>query len=151
MKKIFFALLFFNIIISCGYKLNSKVENAANVITKKSCVNSDSFWIKKDDSYKNLLKVSTIDDLIYLTDNENPYLRYYAYLGLTEKNYPKIKEIYFKHKIDIESINTTNGACMRAFDDINKLMLWELNPKNSECKYCFTQDEYEKEYNEITK
>lgn len=151
MKKILFTFLFFNIIISCGHKLNYKVENAVNLVTKISCVNSDSFWIRKDDSYKNLLKVSTIEDLVYLTDNENPYVRYYVYLGLIEKNHPKIKEIYLKHKIDIESINTTNGSCMRGFDDVNKLMLWELNPKNSECKYCFTQDEYDEEYDEITK
>jgi hypothetical protein len=151
MKRMFFTLLFFNIIISCDHKLNSKVENVVNIIAKKTCINSDSFWIREDDNYKNFLKVSTIEDLVYLTDNENPYVKYYAYLGLVDKNYSKIKEIYFKHKNDIESVYTTNGACLKGYAHINTLMLWELNPKDTVLKYCFTKDEYNEEYDKITK
>ena len=150
MRNIFFTLFLFHFFISCGHKLNSKVENAVNVLSAENLIHLDSFWAKKNESYINLLKVSTIEDLIYLTDSENAYVIYYAYLGLTEKNYPKIKEIYFKHKNDIKSVNTTNGACIKGSMNINRLMLYELNPNDSENKYSFTQNEYDKEYSDVT-
>lgn len=153
MKNIFLTLLTFNITISCGHKLDSKVENAVNILSKETCINTS--WAEENDSYKNLIKVSTFEDLAYLTDNENPYIRYYAFIGLKEKNYPKIKEIYFKHKNDTETICTTNGACLNSSTELNNLMLWALDPEYSDCKYGFTQDEYDRiskdEYDKNTK
>lgn len=153
MRNIFLMFLTFNIIISCRNKLDSKVENAVNLLSQEKCINT--VWIEDNDSYKNLIKVATVEDLVYLTDSENPYIRYYAFIGLKEKNYPKIKEIYFKHKNDFEAISTTNGACLNGSAEINDLMFWALDPKYSDCKYGFTQDEYDKmakeEYDKNTK
>ncbi len=152
-RNIFLMLLTFNIIISCRNKLDSKVENAVNLLSHEKCINT--VWTEDNDSYKNLIKVATVEDLVYLTDSENPYIRYYAFIGLKEKNYPKIKEIYFKHKNDFEAISTTNGACLNGSAEINDLMFWALDPKYSDCKYGFTQDEYDKmakeEYDKNTK
>ena len=150
MKKISFTLFLFHILISCGHKLNSKVENAVNILSAENLIYFDSFMAKKNESYINLLKVSTVEDLIYLTDNENAYVRFYAYLGLTEKNYPKLKDIYFKHKNDTDNVNTTNGACINGSMSINKLMLYQLNPNDPENKHSFTENEYDKEYSDIT-
>lgn len=146
-------LLTFSVIISCRNKLDSKVENAVNLLSKEKCINT--VWAEYNDSYKNLIKAATAEDLVYLTDDENPYIRYYAFIGLIEKNYPKIKEIYFKHKNDTEAISTTNGACLNGSAEINDLMFWALDPKYSHCKFGFTQDEYDKmskeEYDKNTK
>lgn len=142
MKKIIGAFLTITILISCEHKLNSKVENAVNSMSEETCINTN--WTEGNESYKNLLKVATVEDLVYLTDNENGYVRYYSYLGLREKNYPKIKEIYKKHKTDTETINTSNGACLRGSASISNLMLWALDPEDCDCKFGFTQEEYDK-------
>jgi len=151
MKNILLTLLFLNGLISCGHKLNSEVENSVNIIIEKEIINEDSFCIRREDSYINFLGVSTNEDLVYLTNHENQRIRYYAFLGLIDRNYPKIKEIFFKHENDTAFIYMTNGGCLRNYHNVNKLMIWELNPKDSNFKYRFTKAEYDKEYDKITK
>ena len=151
MKKIVLLFLFLNALISCGHQLNSEVENSINIITEKNNIYGDSFWIRREDSYVNFLRVSTIDDLVYLTNHENQRIRYYAFSGLVDKNYPKIKEIFFKHEHDTAEIYMSDRSCIKNFYNVNVLMLLELNPKDSEFKYCFTQAAYEKIYDKITK
>ncbi len=143
MKNIFLTLLIFNIIISCWHKLDSKVEKAVNILSEETSINTT--WSEENEAYKNLLRVATLEDLIYLTEDKNPYVRYYSFLALREKNYPKIKDIYFNHIQDTtETLNTNNGACLRGTISVNDLMFSNLNPEQNECKYGFTQKEFDK-------
>jgi len=128
--------------ISCGNKLDSKVENAVNILIEETSINTT--FPEGNEAYKNLFRIATIEDLVYLTDNENPYVRYYSFIALREKNYPKIKEIFFSHKNDTETINTDNGACLKGFYSIKDLMLWALDPEYHSSKFGFSQSEYDK-------
>lgn len=87
MKKIILLIFLIHFLTSCKHKLNTKVEEAVNKICEESVVYPD--WETKNDAYKNLFKVCTFEDLIYLTDNENSFVKFYAYIGLREKNIRK--------------------------------------------------------------
>ena len=145
MKKVILPIFIIIVLISCGHKLNSKVEKSIVEISKEDCVILDFEF--QNEAFKNLLKVSSIEDLVYLTENEHSYVKYYAFIGLREKNYSKILEIYNAHKHDNETINTSNGACLTENTKIGELMLWALNPENPKYKW-LSKTEYDKLYKE---
>jgi len=151
MKKYISAFCIISILISCGYKLDSKVENAVNILSKETSINT--IWPQENEDFKKLLKFATIEDLVYLTKNENVYVRYYSFIGLREKNYPKIKEIFYKFQNDFVAVSTNNGACLKGITSLNDLIFYELNPKYCKYKYGFTQKEFDKivkeRYNKI--
>lgn len=134
------------VLISCGHKPDSKVENAVNILSKETSINTS--WPQGNDDFKNLLKVATIEDLVYLTENKNVNIRYYSFIGLREKNYPKIKEIFYKLQNDYEGVFTNNGACLKGITSLNDLIFFELNPEHHKCKYGFTQKEFDKKAKE---
>lgn len=142
MKKYILIFCIISILISCGHKLDSKVENAVNILSKETAINTS--WPQGNDDFKNLLKVATIEDLVSLTENENVNVRYYSFIGLREKNYPKIKEIFYKFQNDYEGVFTNNGACLKGITSLNDLIFYELNPEYHKCKYGFTQKEFAK-------
>lgn len=142
MKKYISAFCIISILISCGHKLDPKVENAVKILSKETSINT--IWPQGNEDFKNLLKVATTEDLVYLTENKNPYVRYYSFIGLREKNYPKIKDIFYKFQNDFDGVSTNNGACLRGITSINDLIFYELNPEYHKCKYGFTQKEFDK-------
>lgn len=145
MKKIIESIFVITLLSSCAHKLSTKVEEAVNEVCKENVVYTH--WETTSSAFENLFKVASLDDLVYLTENENPYVRYYAFIGLREKKYSKILEIYKKHKKDFEIINTSNGACLRGNVKVSLLMLRALNPENPNCKW-LTKAEYDKFYDE---
>jgi hypothetical protein len=87
------------------------------------------------------MKVASNDDLLYLTNYENPIVRYFAFIGLMERNYPKIDEIYNSHKNDTEVILTSNGACMKNTVAINSLMKEAISQESIYTLY-FSKNKY---------
>ena len=133
---------FLTLLVSCKHKINPKVENIVNNISETSYVLRD--FPEYSYPCDSLIKTSSTEDLIYLTDNKNVVVRYYAFSGLRKRNYPKIKEIYFNHENDFSIINTSNGACLRGSTSVNRLMLESLDPKYFNSKYGFTKNQFEK-------
>ena len=140
MKKI--IILFISVIlVSCNNSLSStKVQEIVSSIQTEKKVNSN----LESSNYKKLLSTATNNDLVILTDNENPIVKYYACKGLLERDYSEIRDIYSKHKNDKTTICITNGACLTNFILINETLLSGLNPKSSS-KHKFTEVEFEKE------
>jgi len=148
MKRIILSIFIISLFISCSHKLNSKVEEAVNKISEETVIYPD--WETTNEAFENLFKAASLEDLIYLTENENSFVRYYAFIGLREKKYSKILEIYNKHKNNTETIYTSNGACIQGNQKISILMLRALNPENSEYRW-LTKTEYDKFYDEQVK
>ena len=141
MKK---YLLFFTlfILISCGHKLDSNVEKAVSYISKyETCILPD--FVFETQSYMNLMAVASNDDLIYLTDHENPVVRYFAFIGLMERNYSNINQIYNAHKSDTEVISTSNRACLKNSVSINLLMNDAISKESIYTLY-FSRNKYHK-------
>ena len=148
MKRIIVSIFIIISILSCDHQLNSKVEEAVNKVAKQKVVYPG--WETESEAFQNLNKEASVEDLIYLTDNENAYVRYYAFIGLREKKYPKMLDIYKKHKNDFEEISTSNGACINGSNEIRLLMLSAINPENPKYKW-LTKTEYDKLWEELFK
>lgn len=114
------TLLVICLLISCSDKLDPKVENAISAIREENRIILD--FVFKNPKYVELMEVATNEDLVYLTDDENPNVRYFAFIGLLERNHPKVNDVYNKHKKDEEKIETSNGACLINSIPINVLM-----------------------------
>jgi len=141
MKRVIISIFIIASILSCGHQLNSKVEEAVHIISKEKVVYPS--WATENEAFQNLYKQTSLEDLLYLTENENVYVRYYAFIGLREKNYSKILDIYNKHKNDFEEMSTSNGACLGGSFEIRLLMLTALNPENPKYKW-LSQTKYDK-------
>ncbi len=140
MKKTLILLISI-IAISCNNSLSSmKVQEVVNSIKTEKKIND----IFESSNYKKLLSIATNNDLVILTDNENPIVRYYACKGLLERDYSEIRDVYLEHKNDKTTIYTTNGACLINTIRINETLLLGLRPRSSS-KYKFSEEEYEKE------
>jgi hypothetical protein len=135
-----YLLLVFIIFLSCN-KLDPKVETAVNAIRKVTYVIPD--WLIRDDEYKNLMNVATNEDLVFLTNDEDAKVRYYAFIGLMERNYPKINEIYQSHKNEEDDVFTSNGACLRNTLPLNFLLTEAIEP-GSFYNLVFSENKYHK-------
>ncbi len=124
-KKTILLFIFF-IIISCKYELNPKVENATLRISNRNTILVD--FISETSDYKNLMMVASTEDLVHLTNHESPNVRFYSFIGLMERNYPKINEIYDSHKSDSVNVWVSNGACLKNELPLNALMKEALSP-----------------------
>jgi len=139
MKNILFLLP--PILISCSHKPNPEVLKAADAISKKTIILPD--WVDQDDLYQNLMAVASTEDLISMTNHDDPIVRYCAFIGLRERKYPEIKQIYFDHQDDEMNVLTSNGACLKNWRSVSDLMLWALDPEETRFKSPFTQKEYD--------
>jgi len=148
MKKylIFFTLF---LLISCGHKLDSEVEKEVSYISKyETCILAD--FVFERPSYINLMTVASNDDLIFLTNDENPVVRYFAFIGLMERNYPKINQIYKSHENDTAVISTSNGACIKNSVSINSLMKDAISKESIYTLYFSRNKYYTKKMNTKT-
>ena len=88
MKKYIILFTLF-ILISCGHKLDSEVEKAVSYISKyETCILDD--FVFQTPSYVRLMNVASNDDLVYLSNDKNPVVRYFAFIGLMERNYERL-------------------------------------------------------------
>ena len=139
MKKYIILFTLF-ILISCGHKLDSEVEKAVSYISKyETCILDD--FVFQTPSYVRLMNVASNDDLVYLSNDKNPVVRYFAFIGLMERNYEKINEVYNSHKNDTELISTSNGACLKNSTSVNSLMENAISPESIYSLY-FSKNKY---------
>ncbi len=143
-KYLIFFTLF--VLVSCEYKLDSEVEKEVSYIRKYETFILDDF-VCLTPSYINLMTVASNDDLNYLTNDENPVVRYFAFIGLMERNYPKINQIYKSHENDTEVISTSNGACLENSVPINSLMKDAISKESIYTLYFSKKEYYRKKMN----
>lgn len=121
-----------SILLACGgQKLTDKIVEQKSVsinldtlpdlkkivdgIEKRNCVESSHIgeggspsdqW----DKYEQLKKVSTIDQLVALTDHKNSAVRCYAFQALATKRSDKVFPILLKHLKDTAAVQTQSGC-----------------------------------------
>ncbi len=88
--------------------------------------------------------INSVDNeqLILLSDCENPTFRCFAYKGLIMKNYAEIRQILFKHKNDKGKVAEFHG-CILEHKSVEKYMIEQLSPYSGS-KFKFTKEEYKK-------
>lgn len=97
--------------------------------------------IEKRESFLKFAKETNNDFLISLTECEKPIIRCFAFKALVQKDYPKIREVLFKHKYDNERVEYLSGRCIRMSVPVKDYMLQQLDPY-SKNRYCFNKTEY---------
>lgn len=60
--------------------------------------------------YKNLNKLATTDELVSLTDDGNPAVRYYAFRALAHRRHSKVFDILLKHVNDTATLAYYRGC-----------------------------------------
>ena len=142
--------LLLGIITACSdrhdYKLNSQASQIVDSLSRDSVLFDRSIY-----KYVNLLKVATNEDLVHLTYHEKPIVRCYAFTGLAERNYPKIRDVFFDHINDTTQTVYINAGHLQDYTFVRTYMLLTLHPVSSKSKYKFTRPEFdpifEKYYN----
>lgn len=150
--KSIITLLFLSIFfINCGketseknqfknYKLRKEVQSSVDSLSV-----IDKVYLKGTLRYTNLLKVASMDDLVYLTNHKIPTIRCYAFIGLMTKNYPKLKDIFLEHLKDTAVVQTRYD-CVGERETVMKFMLEYFHPRSLQSKIKFNQNEFDKYY-----
>jgi hypothetical protein len=150
-KSIFTFIFLALILTNCGketkdnkkeepYKLTKKVQNTVDSLSVIKVV-----YLRGTIRFDNLLKVSSVKDLVYLTKNKNPYIRCYAFNGLSKNNYTKLKEIFFEHLKDT-SVVQTRYECTGERLTVMNFMLNHFHPKNIGVENKFNEVDFKKYY-----
>ncbi len=134
-----YIIVFAIILTSCKKQLSHNVEIAADAVRNKTLVYYDT--VTEDDAYVHLMSNSNTEDLLILINDENPILRYYAFIGLYERNYAQLDDIFVKYKNDEQQILISNGACLKSLTPVNKLFE-EVISKDSYYTYLFKTNKY---------
>ena len=90
--------------------------------------------------FQELLDIASDKDLVDLTDHKDPTIRCYAFRGLAERNYPKVKDIFANHMNDL-AIVTRSYFNTSTTMDVRSYYLEHLHPALKQ-KYKFTMEEY---------
>ena len=102
--------------------------------------------------YEHFKSVATTNELVLLTDDSNPIIRVYAFRALADRNYSKIQEIFYRHKLDtVRRYDITPGSCIMMKLGVNQFMLDNLHPVGSKCKFKFTKEEFDRLFDEVWK
>lgn len=153
MKKLTILVLIFTIFCSCekekkqeyqykkNIKLRSEIQELVIQLSLYSSISGRETNASENKDFKRLLDIATNQELIELTDYEFARIRCYAFRGLVEKKYPKVKEIFYKHKNDIAKINVSYYDVLMP-NTVNRYFLERLHPANNQ-KYKFTRIEYD--------
>ncbi len=148
-----YGLMIMFLIVSCNGKVESfKPTVKLDSILKNKKLNKnfadfrlDNIYlysgIEKRESFIKFSKETNIDDLVLMTECENPIIRCFAYKMLVEKDYSKIRELLFKHQNDNETIDVYHPPCTRMNQSVKFYMLQQLEPF-SDCKMRFNKGEY---------
>jgi hypothetical protein len=102
----------------------------------------------KNKYYKTYLKLkskASNDELVSMTKDDAPCIVVYSFSILHERNYDKIKDIFYQHTRDTTFFWTAAG-CTGNMDRINWYMLRALKPisVNLTGNFFLTHDEYDK-------
>ncbi|MDQ6530757.1 hypothetical protein [Flavobacterium sp. LHD-85] len=152
-KKIAFLILF-TFIFSCSKKEDFKPTVKLDSILKNEKLKKDYAefrfdniylfsGIEKKESFMKFSREASIDDLVLMTECEKPIVRCFAFKILVEKDYPKIRELLFRHKNDNEYLDVLHPPCVRMNEMVKVYMLQQLDPfSNSKRK--FNRADYDK-------
>lgn len=128
-----------------NHKLSQNVQKLVDSLAIIEFVDYDQ---KKNRRYQELIKNTTLNDLIFLTDYKVPEIRCYAFVALTDKNYSKIKEVFYEHRND--SVLIKSGMYdMVGHESVAGFMLQQIHPVGSKNKYRFGRKEFDENYKKI--
>jgi len=99
--------------------------------------------LAKQKAFIDFVDATNEDGLLLLTECENSIVRCIAFKALVEKDYPKIREILFKHENDNEYIENLRGHCIRMKESVRLYMLEQLSPYSNSASR-FNKIEYDK-------
>lgn len=99
------------------------------------------YLLKDQVSFIKFVNEVETNDLVLLTECEKPMIRCFAFKALIEQNYPKIREMLFRHKHDNEKVEYLAGRCIRMDISVKNYMLEQLSPFSGN-KYSFNRSEY---------
>lgn len=145
-KKIAFLILL-TFIFSCSRKKDYRPTVKLDSILKNEKLKKDYtefrfdnvylvLGIEKKESFIKFSRKASIDDLVLMTECEKPIVRCFAFKILVEKDYPKIRELLFKHKNDNEHLDVYHPPCIRMNEMVKGYMLKQLEPfSNSKMKF----------------
>lgn len=139
MNKYFYLLSFALLIISCAkdnknFTPTTKLEN----ILKDKRLNKTYYefrlekpylevFIDTTKAFKKFISNTKIEELLMLTECEQPIVRCIAFKALVEKDYPEIKKILYRHKNDEEIVNVYS-RCIELHTPVKSYMLELLRP-----------------------
>ena len=111
MKKLIILILIFNVFCSCekekkeiykynkNIKLTSEIQKLVNELHIYPSISGNKTNESENKTYKNLLDIATDQELVELTDYKSARIRCYAFRGLVEREYLKVKEIFYNIEI----------------------------------------------------
>lgn len=120
-----------------SYQFSDEVQTA---IDSLKLIKHVSYEERQSPRYDSLIKYASINDLRQLMFNEDKYIRTYAYLGLIEKNYPKIQTVFRQNFNDTAVIKTTMSD-MIGLETVSSFMLQKLHPVRKQ-DYSLTDDDF---------
>lgn len=147
MKKLFFYITII-IFSNCTnhpkeyqYNKNLKLKSPIKEIVDSLTLELGMNYQSDSKNYLQLIKVSTEEDLIRLTDHVNPAIRCYAFKALIEKKYKNANSILINHLYDKQTLVDNNKGCIKTFQRVNSFMFREIT-SNSNYKYKLDSIEY---------
>lgn len=153
MKKLIILILIFNVFCSCekekkeiykynkNIKLRSEVQKLVNELHIYPSISGNKTNESENKTYKNLLDIATNQELVELTDYKSARIRCYAFRGLVEREYPKVKEIFYKHKNDVAKVSIRYSDILMP-KTVNHYFLESLHPTFNQ-KYKLSRIEYD--------
>ena len=111
-------------------------------ISQHSSIMSVPMDLNWSPDYKTLNQLASDDDLVHLTNHENPFVKVYAFNALTNRGYKDIRKIFLKYRENTQIVETNNGACIIDQVPLNQYLLEILSPV-WKSKYCFNDREYD--------
>ncbi len=88
---------------------------------------------KQYDRFEKLIKVSTIDELVELTNHPKPAVRGYAFWGLAKKYYTDLEVVFIAHANDEELVFQMQG-CIGGYVPVIDFMRWVVSPQMIDIK-----------------
>lgn len=128
-----------------NYKLNSNVQKLVDSLAVIEYVGYDE---KNNKRYQELIKNSTLEDLIFLTNYKIPEIRCYAFDALENRNYPKIKKIFYEHQNDTALVESRMYD-MILHESVASFMLQQIHPAGSKNSYRLSRKEFDENFKKI--
>ena len=161
MNKYFYILSLTFLIVSCGKESESfKPTTTLKLLLKNEKLNRTYYEFRTEKvflesrldtvkSFKKFVAETSVEELVSLTECEQPVVRCFAFKALVEKDYPEIRKVLFRHKSDNEIIKQYS-RCIELHESVKNYMLIQLEPF-AKTKYRFSRTEYDavqKDFNE---
>lgn len=128
-----------------NHKLSPNVQRLVDSLAVIEYVGYDQ---EKNKRYQELIKNTTLNDLIFLTDYKIPEIRCYAFVALVDKNYSKIRKVFYEHQND-STLVKSGMYDMVGHESVVGFMLQQIHPSGSKNKYRFGRKEFDENYKRI--